>query len=126
MITSNNRERDWAQRYRPVTLTDCVLPSSIRATLQQFVSRGAIENLIFHGQCGIGKTSSAFALCKDVGVDLLEVNGSDQTSIDDFRGTVKQFASTVSQQGKNVKKVMLIDEAENLSRQYQAALRSFM
>src|SRR5579871_40979 len=126
MIAGNMLESDWAQRYRPVTLKDCVLPSSIRKTLQRFVSRGVIENLIFHGQCGIGKTSSAKALCRDVDVDLLEVNGSDQTSVVDFRKTVKQFAHSLSLRGKDVKKVVLIDEAENLTRHYHAALRSFM
>jgi DNA polymerase III delta prime subunit len=123
-MIGNDRDTDWAQKYRPFTLNECVLPERVRRTLGNMASMRVIENVILYGGYGVGKTASAQALCRAVDCDLLEVNGSFDGRIKDLRETVEGFACTCSI--KKGKKVILIDEAEGLSREYQDGLRGFM
>lgn len=123
IIAINDRETDWSQRYRPMSVKDCVLPLHIRTRLEKMVSKGTVENLIFHGDYGIGKTATANALCRDIGCEPCFVNGSTENGIDDLR-SLEPFACTRSFDG--FKRVVLIDEAERLSREYQDGLRGFI
>jgi DNA polymerase III delta prime subunit len=121
MIAAN--ETDWSEKYRPMSIVECVLPARIRRSLDRIVSTGHLKNMIFHGSPGVGKTASANAICRDVGRDVYQVNGSLENSIDDLRNSVT-FATTLSLSGS--RKVVLIDEAEYLSKADQAGLRAFM
>lgn len=124
MITSRVRETDWAQRYRPSTLDEAILPQAVRVPLERMAANRVPENMILVGRCGVGKTASATALCQDLDCDVLMVNGSLDNRIEHLRDVVEPFAHTFSRKGG--KKVVFFDEAERLSREYQDGLRGFM
>jgi len=89
------------------------------------VSNSMTPNMIFSGGPGIGKTTVARALCSELDLDYLIINGSEEGNIDTLRGRIKQFASTVSLQGGY--KVVILDEADYLNPQStQPALRAFI
>lgn len=102
----------WCEKYRPDKIDDCILPESIKSTFQEFVNKETIPNLLISGSAGVGKTTIAKALCKEVGVDYLVINGSDENGIDVLRGKIKNYASSVSLSGG--RKVVIIDEADYL------------
>ena len=68
----------WVEKYRPQKIEDCILPSRIKDTFQQIVDQGNVPNLLLSGTAGIGKTTVAKALCKQLGVDYYVINGSDE------------------------------------------------
>ena len=114
----------FVEKYAPSTLDECILPKVTKDTLSNYVKAGKIQNFLFSGSAGIGKTSTAKALCKDLDCDYIVINGSDQGRfLDTVRTTIRSFASTVSLfSGK--KKVIIIDEADNTSNDVQLALRA--
>jgi len=115
----------YVEKYRPSRISDCILPQSLRDTFSQLVETGELPNMIFSGGPGIGKTTVARALCSELDLDYLIINGSEEGNIDTLRGRIKQFASTVSLQGGY--KVVILDEADYLNPQStQPALRAFI
>lgn len=114
----------WVEAYRPETIEDCILPSRIKDVFLGYVAEGEFPNLILAGPAGVGKTSISKALCDQLGTDMLFVNASLDRGIGDIRTTVAQFASTVSLTGD--KKVVLLDEADNLTQDSQKALRALI
>ena len=114
----------WVESYAPSTVNDCILPENVKSTFLQYVNEKEFPNLILAGPAGVGKTSLARALCNDIGTDLLFVNASLDRGIGDVRNTVAGFASTTSLTGE--KKVVLLDEADNLTQDSQKALRALI
>ena len=87
----------WVEKYRPKTIDECILPESIKKTFRDFLNKGEIPNMLLSGPPGIGKTTVAKALCKELGADYYVVNGSDEGRfLDTVRNNAKNFASTVS------------------------------
>jgi DNA polymerase III delta prime subunit len=111
----------WVEKYRPHKIEDCILPESIKSTFQEYVNRKEIPNLLLTGSAGVGKTTIAKALCEEVGCDYIVINGSEETGVDNIRVKVKNYASSMSLAGG--RKVIIIDEADYLSPNAQAALR---
>ena len=117
----------WVEKYRPKTIDECILPQSIKKTLQDFVDAGELSNMLFTGPPGIGKTTAAKALCEQLGVDSYVINGSDEGRfLDTVRNTAKNFASTVSLTSDSKHKVIIIDEADNTTTDVQLLLRAFI
>jgi len=115
----------FVEKYRPKTIEDCVLLKSLKDTFQSIIDKGELPNMMFTGSAGIGKTTVARALCNELGLDYMMINGSEDGNIDTLRGKIKQFASTVSLQGGQ--KVVILDEADYLNPQStQPALRGFI
>jgi len=115
----------WVEKYRPQTIAEIVLPSHIKATFEDIVSGGELHNMLLTGTAGLGKTTVAKALCNELDLDFLLINGSEEGNIDTLRNKIKQFASTVSLQGGF--KVVILDEADYLNPQStQPALRGFI
>lgn len=113
----------WVEKYRPDKIDDCILPEAIKSTFQEFVNKGTVPNLLISGSAGVGKTTIAKALCKEVGCDYIVINGSDENGIDVLRGKIKNYASSVSLSGG--RKVVIIDEADYLNaNSIQPALRN--
>jgi DNA polymerase III delta prime subunit len=115
----------FVEKYRPQIIEDCILPKSLKNTFQSIVDKGELVNMMFTGSAGVGKTTVARALCNELGLDYMLINGSEDGNIDTLRGKIKQFASTVSLQGGQ--KVVILDEADYLNPQStQPALRGFI
>mgnify|MGYP005731792475 FL=1 len=117
----------WVEKYRPQKIEDCILPKRIKDTFQEIVNQGNVPNLLLSGTAGIGKTTVAKALCKQLGVDYYVINGSDEGRfLDTVRSQAKNFASTVSLLGGSSRKVIIIDEADNTTHDVQLLLRGFI
>jgi len=115
----------FVEKYRPKTVSDCILPDGLKKTFQDIVTGGELPNMMFTGSAGVGKTTVARALCNELDLDYMLINGSEDGNIDTLRGKIKQFASTVSLQGGQ--KVVILDEADYLNPQStQPALRGFI
>jgi DNA polymerase III delta prime subunit len=115
----------WVEKYRPQIIADVVMPSHIKATFEDIVSGGELHNMLLTGTAGLGKTTVAKALCNELDLDFLLINGSEEGNIDTLRNKIKQFASTVSLSGGY--KVVILDEADYLNPQStQPALRGFI
>jgi len=115
----------WVEKYRPNNIAEVILPSHIKATFEQIVNGGEVHNMLLTGTAGVGKTTVAKALCNELDLDFLLVNGSEEGNIDTLRNKIKQFASTVSLSGGY--KVVILDEADCLNPQStQPALRGFI
>ena len=115
----------WVEKYRPRKIADVVLPKALKDTFQAIVESGEMQNMLFTGTAGLGKTTVAKALCNELGCDFIVVNGSEEGNIETLRGKIKQFASSVSLQGGY--KVVILDEADYLNPQStQPALRGFI
>ena len=115
----------WVEKYRPKTISDTILPDNLKQTFQQFVDQENIPNLLLTGGPGIGKTTVARAMCEQLGVDYIVINGSMNGNIDTLRTEIKDFASTISFSGG--RKYVILDEADYLNPQStQPALRNFM
>lgn len=115
----------WVEKYRPKKLKDCILPSSLKETFEEVLQTGELPNMLFTGTAGLGKTTVAKALCQELNLDWILINGSEEGNIDTLRNKIKQFASTVSLQGGV--KVVILDEADYLNAQsFQPALRGFI
>lgn len=115
----------WVEKYRPKTISDCILPDSLKLTFQEFVNQAYIPNLLLTGGPGVGKTTVAKAMLEELGADYIVINGSMNGNIDTLRNEIKDFASTMS--FTNNRKYVILDEADYLNPQStQPALRNFM
>jgi len=115
----------WCEKYRPKLIDQCILPENIKSTFEDIVKGGELHNMLLTGTPGLGKTTVAKALCGQLSLDFLLINGSEESGIDTLRTKIKQFASSVSLQGGY--KVVILDEADYLNPQStQPALRGFI
>lgn len=115
----------WCEKYRPKTIDECILPQALKDSFKQYIAGGQLPNFIFSGGAGVGKTTVARALCNELSADYLFINGSEERGIDVLRTKIKQFASSVSLTADGVK-VVILDEADYLTPDTQAALRAFI
>lgn len=111
----------WVEKYRPLTVDDCILSDEMKDTFKNFIKNKAIPNLMLTGSAGIGKTTIAKAICSEIGADYVMINASDERGIDTIRNKVKQFASTVSL--TNQTKVIILDESDSMTPDAQKAIR---
>jgi DNA polymerase III delta prime subunit len=113
----------WSQKYRPATISEAILPENTKKIFQKFVDDRNVPNLMLCGPPGTGKTTAALAMLNQLHCDYILINGSMNGGIDTLRHEIANFASTVSFAGG--RKYVIIDEADYLTANTQAALRSF-
>lgn len=118
-----NRDFIFVEKYAPQKVEQCILPESIKSFFLDVRNSGKVPNMILSGPPGIGKTSTIKALAEELDRDFMIINGSDERSIDIIRNKVKNYASTLSLSNTG-KKILLIDEADNLTNDAQLALRA--
>ncbi|PSQ01760.1 replication factor C small subunit [Halobacteriales archaeon QS_4_69_31] len=123
------REEVWIEKYRPERLADIVGQDTITERLQSYVDRNDISHMLFSGPAGIGKTTSAVAIARELYGDdweenFLELNASDERGIDVVRDRIKSFARTSF--GGYDYRIIFLDEADALTSDAQSALRRTM
>ncbi|MEM1618727.1 MAG: replication factor C small subunit [Desulfurococcaceae archaeon] len=120
----------WAEKYRPRSLVEVVNQKEVVERLKKFVAEKNVPHMLFAGPPGTGKTTVAHAFAHDLYGEnyrqyMLELNASDERSITVIRSKVKEFArSKVT--GEIPFKIVLLDEADNMTADAQQALRRLM
>jgi len=120
----------WTRKYQPKTLDDVIGNEEQVNRLKQWIDDDSMPHLMLHGKAGIGKSAAIEAFARDKYGDdfrsnLLEFNASDDRGIDVIRNQVKSAAKQ-SASGKYSYKILLLEEADSLTKDAQAALRRIM
>lgn len=120
----------WIEKYRPIRLADIVGQDEIVERLSSYVRTKNLPHLLFTGTAGVGKTTAAVTLAREIfgesyQMNFRELNASDERGIDVVRNQIKQFARTTPL-GDATFKILFLDEADALTTDAQAALRRTM
>ena len=113
----------FTEKYRPQNLEELILPDRVMGKFKD----GLVQNMLFAGSPGTGKTSTAKAIVKQFKLPYLYINASTDTSVDVIRTRIIDFCSTVSiMDAPGAFKVVILDEVDGVSDQFFKALRATM
>ncbi len=113
----------WVEMFRPDTLDGYIGNEHIIDKAKIWIQSGDVPHLLFYGSAGTGKTTLAKIIANAVDADIMYINASDENSVDAVRDKIKRYASTV---GFRRWKIIILDEADYLTPNAQAALRNLM
>jgi len=113
----------WVEKFRPATLDGYVGNEHVIDKVKLYLESGDVPHLLFYGGAGTGKTTLAKIIANNVDSDIMYVNASDENNIETVRTKIKNFASTV---GFRRWKIVILDEADYMTPNGQAALRNLM
>jgi DNA polymerase III delta prime subunit len=102
----------WWEKYRPKTMKEIILTPVARIKFDEYLNKKNIPHLFLHGTPGTGKTTSAIALCKDIGLTWIKINASSDATIDTLKNSIVNFARNLSLDGN--KKAILLDEVDGV------------
>jgi len=119
----NKKHTLFTEKYRPDTLEGYIGNDDFKSSLQQWIDANDIPHLLLTGGAGTGKTTAAKLIINNIDCDSLYINCSDENGIDTIRDKVKSFASAASFKPQ---KVVIMDEADFLTINAQAALRNII
>ena len=120
---ANSENSLLVEKYRPSTLENYVGNENIKKSIAKYLDQNDIQNLIFYGPAGTGKTTLAKIIVKNLDCDHLYINASDERGIETIRDKVQGFAMVASFKPL---KVVILDEADFLTIQAQASLRNII
>ena len=113
----------WVEKYRPKDLSTYIGNEHLKSKVKVYLESEDVPHLLLYGRAGTGKTTLAKIVVNNIDCDHLYINASDENSVDAVRFKIKAFASTV---GFKEMKVIILDEADYLTPNAQAALRNVM
>tara|TARA_Y100000592_G_scaffold5496_1_gene7859 strand:- start:14956 stop:15864 length:909 start_codon:yes stop_codon:yes gene_type:complete len=113
----------WVEKYRPKNLSTYIGNEHLKSKVELYLQNEDVPHLLLYGKAGTGKTTLAKIIVNNIDCDYLYINASDENSVDAVRFKIKAFASTV---GFKEMKVIILDEADYLTPNAQAALRNVM
>ena len=119
----NKEHTIWAEKYRQTSLDTYIGNEHLKSKVEIYLKSGDIPHLLLFGPAGTGKTTLAKILSNSIECDCLYINASDENSVDSVRNKIKNFTSTI---GLKDLKVVILDEADFVTPQGQAALRNLM
>ena len=101
----------FTEKYRPKNLEDLILPDRVMSKFKD----GLVQNMLFAGSPGTGKTSCAKAIVNQFNLPYLYINASTDTSVDVIRTRIIDFCSTVSiMDAPGSFKVVILDEVDGV------------
>tara|TARA_Y100000593_G_scaffold47358_1_gene89795 strand:- start:1561 stop:2466 length:906 start_codon:yes stop_codon:yes gene_type:complete len=113
----------WVEKYRPVDLSTYIGNEHLKTKVQKYLDTQDVPHLLLYGQAGTGKTTLAKVITKNIDCDHMYINASDENNVENVRTKIKNFASSI---GFAPLKVIILDEADFLTPNAQAALRNLM
>jgi len=119
----NQENTLWVEKFRPSTLDGYVGNELIISKVKLYLENGDVPHLLFYGGAGTGKTTLAKIIAGNVDADIMYINASDENNVETVRTKVKNFASTI---GFKRWKIVILDEADYMTPNGQAALRNLM
>lgn len=122
-------EKIWVEKYRPTEFDDLIVSPEVKNKLISITNEKNPPHVILYGDPGNGKTTAAKIIASKICSSPLFINASIETSIEVLRGKIFDYASTVSlldEDDAHRQKVVILDECEQISNGFVAALRAFL
>ena len=123
ILNMNTENTLWVEKYRPTELENYVGNDSIKSKVKVYLQNGDIPHLLLYGKAGTGKTTLAKLIIKNIECDYIYINASDENNVDTVRNKIRDFSSSI---GFSPLKVVILDEADYMTPNAQAALRNIM
>jgi DNA polymerase III delta prime subunit len=114
----------WVEKYKPKSIDEVLCEQHLKDKFVEFIAKGDIPNLIFPGNAGNGKTTTAKLIAKAIAPDdTLFINASNESGVDIVRNKIIPFCSTMTMSDSDTK-VVILDEMEMSSENFQTSLRA--
>ena len=113
----------WVEKYRPDVLENYIGNEHLKNQISKNIEESDLPHYLFHGQAGTGKTTLAKVIINNIDCDHIYINASDENNVDTVRNKIRDFSSSI---GFSALKVVILDEADYMTPNAQAALRNLM
>lgn len=114
----------WVEKYRPAKLADIILDEKTDEFLKKCIEKKTIPHFLFYGKQGMGKTSLAKIIVRELEADHIYINASDTRGIDTVRDEIKNFVQLMPSNGKL--QIVILDEFDGFTPDAMRALRNIL